>query len=155
MTVVAALQPQDIQLIQANQPEIEKAPQKEVPVALVKSEAKDDNVETPTTVSTATYIQNNTQVQEYLHRIQNTTSVPFSSLQQFLKFNNTGSIKREAIINEDGMIEAVVEPMEDGQTTFIMNHVNTPEAKGEESTEGSEKGKGKKKSWVLILYFES
>lgn len=139
MTVVAALQPQDIQLIQA-QPEQEKAMKhQEASVALIKTEGKDE-VEAGGSGSIATFLPNTTQVQEYLQRIQSTT-LPFTSLQQFLKFNN--DVKRETI-TEDGVVEAVIEPCEDGQETLIMNEIDG-EIENEDNPEGADQGKGKKK----------
>lgn len=111
MTVVAALQPQDIQLIQANQRDDSAKDSKEVlPVALIKSETigKSDsgdnsssefitqhqqqpstsNVNMPTTWQSIS----TTSVADYLSRIPN--ALPMN-LQQFLKFS-AETIKRES-----------------------------------------------------------
>lgn len=110
MTVVAALQPQDIQLIQAatqtQTTEAEKSPKDATPVALIKSEmSKDDSapVEAASITIPSNYLQN-TAVQEYIQRMQN-QSLPLS-LHQFLKFNT--DVKREHI-TEEGVIETIVE----------------------------------------------
>lgn len=62
MTVVAALQPQDIQLIQA--PQQEEKSMKEAPVALIKTECKDEQAQATVEAGTSniTYLSNNTQV---------------------------------------------------------------------------------------------
>lgn len=144
MTVVAALQPQDIQLIQATtqQPEPEKSGNgKEVtPVALIKNEAnKQEECEAGTSITIPTNYLQNTTVQEYLQRIQNTT-LPLS-LQQFLKFNT--DVKREQI-TEDGVIETIVEQVDGEQETLIMNEIEG-EMETEESVDDPEKAKKKKK----------
>lgn len=136
MTVVAALQPQDIQLIQA---EPDKSGGKEItPVALIKNEmAKDDDNEAGTSITAipAQYLQN-ASVQEYLQKMQHTT------LQQFLKFNNP-EIKREQI-TEDGVIETINISTED-QEHLILNEVEGGEMETEESVDDPDKGKKKKK----------
>ncbi|KAF5302074.1 hypothetical protein FQR65_LT08624 [Abscondita terminalis] len=144
MTVVAALQPQDIQLIQHAPEEMknEKDGMVGTPVAIIKSEVcKDDNnSEAGTSLATATYLQNAT-VQEYLQRIQNAT-LPLS-LQQFLKFNTDSVIKREQI-TEDGVIETIVEQHDHEQDTLIMNDLDG-EIETEENVDDPDKGKKKKK----------
>lgn len=139
MTVVAALQPQDIQLIQT-QHEGDKSG-KEVsvtPVALIKSEnGKDESAEASASV-TIPYIQTSTAVQEYLQRMQSST-LPLS-LHQFLKFNNT-DVKREHI-TEDGVIETVDGHVETGETELIMNDIVEDM---EENVDDPEKNKKKKK----------
>lgn len=153
MTVVAALQPQDIQLIQTQPEQATEKSMKQhqhemTPVALIKTEGKDDTVDQQQAGgSIATFLPNTTQVQEYLQRIQ-TSTLPFN-LQQFLKFNN--DVKREAI-TEDGVIEAVVEHGEEGQETLIMNDMDA-ELDNEEvqqDPEGVEQGKGKKKRYFIF-----
>ncbi|KAI4455830.1 zinc finger protein [Holotrichia oblita] len=106
MTVVAALQPQDIQLIQTQHDGDKNGKEVSVtPVALIKSEnGKDENVEAAASV-TIPYIQTSTAVQEYLQRMQS-SALPLS-LHQFLKFNNT-DVKREQITED-------VEDMETGE----------------------------------------
>lgn len=142
MTVVAALQPQDIQLIQTQQHESDKNG-KEVsvtPVALIKSEnGKDENSEATASV-TIPYIQTSTAVQEYLQRMQNNT-LPLS-LHQFLKFNNT-DVKREQI-TEDGVIETVDGQVEAGEPELIMNDI-VEDMETEENPDDHEKSKKKKK----------
>lgn len=147
MTVVAALQPQDIQLIQT-QPDTNNDKQgKEVnvsPVALIKQENKEESEtqaggSVPTTINAATYLQNTAAVQEYLQRMQNSAL----NLQQFLKFNTV--VKREQTINEEGVIEAVVKGGEE-QETLIMNDMDG-EIEHEENPENTEQGKGKKKRY--------
>lgn len=141
MTVVAALQPQDIQLIQATtQPEPEKV--KEVtPVALIKSEVtnKDESSEAGASITIPSNYLQNTAVQEYIQRMQN-QSLPLS-LHQFLKFNT--DVKREQI-TEDGVIETIVETGEVEQETLIMNEMEG-EVEAEENTDDPEKAKKKKK----------
>ncbi|XP_018319044.1 zinc finger and BTB domain-containing protein 24 isoform X2 [Agrilus planipennis] len=152
MTVVAALQPQDIQLIQTTAPQSDQDQDKLkegtatiTPVALIKNEvlsAKDDGQTdgggASITAIPANYLQN-TAVQEYLQRIQNTT-LPLS-LQQFLKFNTDTTVKREQI-NEDGIIETVVETGEPEQEPLIMNEL---EGEMEENVDDPDKTKKKKK----------
>lgn len=144
MTVVAALQPQDIQLIQHNTEEMknDKDGMVGTPVTIIKSEASkdDNNPEAGTSLATATYLQNSA-VQEYLQRIQNAT-LPLS-LQQFLKFNTDSVIKREQI-TEDGVIETIVEQHEQEQDTLIMNDLEG-EIEAEENADDADKGKKKKK----------
>lgn len=145
MTVVAALQPQDIQLIQ-HHTENDKTDKDMIatPVAIIKNEAaKDDSSsEAGTSIATANYLQNSA-VQEYLQRIQNTT-LPLS-LQQFLKFNTDSIIKREQI-TEDGVIETIVEHHEHDHEhdSLIMNDLEG-EMENEESVDDPEKAKKKKK----------
>lgn len=140
MTVVAALQPQDIQLIQA-QTEPDKSQKDATPVALIKSEgAKDDAQEAGTSITIpANYLQNTQTVHDYLQRIQNTT-LPLS-LQQFLKFNT--DVKREQI-TEDGVIETIVETGDPEQETLIMNDMEA-EIETEENVDDPDKNKKKKK----------
>lgn len=103
MTVVAALQPQDIQLIHqtpTNQTENEKSNSDiaiAAPMALIKNELKETDVEGASITVPANYIQNTAAVQEYLQRIQSST-LPLS-LQQFLRFNTDTAvnIKREKV----------------------------------------------------------
>lgn len=138
MTVVAALQPQDIQLIH-HQTTDEVDNDKDVmptQVAIIKHEAhNDENSEAGSSAPTATFLQNSA-VHEYLQRIHNATTLPLS-LQQFLKFNTDSVIKREQI-TEDGVIETIVEQHD--QNTLVMNNVET-----EESVDDPEKGKKKKR----------
>lgn len=135
MTVVAAIQPQDIQLIQTH-PDNDKNQNKDItPVALIKSEIKDESAE-GTAITVPNYLHNTQAVQEYLQRIQNST------LQQFLKFNT--DIKREQI-TEDGVIETVaVETIEQEQETLVMNEVEQ-ECEVQENPDENDKGKKKKK----------
>ncbi|KAB0793728.1 hypothetical protein PPYR_13348 [Photinus pyralis] len=138
MTVVAALQPQDIQLIQhqtTDEADVDKD-MVPTPVAIIKNEnLKDDaNGEAGSSATNATYLQN-TAVQEYLQRIH-TATLPLS-LQQFLRFNTDSVIKREQI-TEDGVIETIVEQHE--QDSLVMNSAET-----EESVDDPEKGKKKKR----------
>lgn len=145
MTVVAALQPQDIQLIQTTpQPEGDKSMKQEVtPITLIKTEGKEqEQVDATTSGSIATFLPNTPQMQEYLQRIQNTTALPFN-LQQFLKFNT--DVKREQNV-DDGIVEAVVENGEEGQETLIMNEMDG-EVEAEENPIEGEQGKGKKKRY--------
>lgn len=112
MTVVAALQPQDIHLIQ-QQPEPEKLDNQKdqpSPVALIKTEINKDP-EDQSSISIPTHYLQTANFQEYIQKMQSTT-VPLS-LQQFLKFN-TAEIKRETI-TEDGVIESVSFQMPDTQ----------------------------------------
>lgn len=131
MTVVAAIQPQDIQLIQA-QPDTDKNQNKDVtPVALIKTEIKDDGSEG--SISVPNYIQNAQAVQEYL-RIHNST------LQQFLKFHT--DVKREQI-TDDGVIETVsMETLEPEHETLVMNE---GEHVGDAEENPDDKNKKKKK----------
>lgn len=153
MTVVAALQPQDIQMLQQQQQhqhqqaQLEAAPtnnaagdkeSKDItisPVSIIKTENPGDKSD---------YIQTAT-VQEYLQRIQ-THTLPLS-LQQFLKFNT--DVKRETIINEDGVMEGVVESQEgveqDHEQHLIMNDYAEPSMETEEVVDDPEKTKKKKK----------
>lgn len=152
MTVVAALQPQDIQLIQTTQQQEEGKNNKDVnmtPVALIKTENKDEQEsQAGTSIAINThYIQSSAAVQEYLQRIQSST-LPLS-LQQFLKFNT--DVKREQI-TEDGVIEAVVETGEEQEQTLIMNEING-EMDHEENPEVTEQTKGKKKRYDTSISF--
>lgn len=138
MTVVAALQPQDIQLIQAHT-ELEKSDKDSTPVAMIKNELKDSE-ETAASMSLPTQYLQTTNLQEYLQKMQN-TALPLS-LQQFLKFNTT-DIKRE-IISEDGIIETVSIATHDGNGHLIMQDVG--EMENEESVDDpNDKGKKKKR----------
>lgn len=145
MTVVAALQPQDIQLIQATtQPETEKMKDM-TPVALIKSEVsanKDESSEAGASITIPSNYLQNTAVQEYIQRMQN-QSLPLS-LHQFLKFNN--DVKREQI-TEDGVIETIVETVgePEQQETLIMNEMEGGDMETEENTDDPEKAKKKKK----------
>jgi uncharacterized Zn-finger protein len=142
MTVVAALQPQDIQLLQA---EPEKTNKEVTPVALIKSEMSsnkdDENNEAGTSITAipAQYLQN-ASVQEYLQKMQQHSTLPLS-LQQFLKFNNP-EIKREQI-TEEGVIETINITQED-QEQLILNEVEG-EMETEENVDDPDKGKKKKK----------
>lgn len=141
MTVVAALQPQDIQLIHA-QPEPDKSGDKEgSPVALIKHEFnKDEQEPTASITIPAQYLQT-ANLQEYIQKMQNTT-LPLS-LQQFLKFNTT-DIKRETI-TEEGVIETVSITTPDGQ--LIMQEVGA-EVENEESVDDpNDPNKKKKKKY--------
>lgn len=113
MTVVAALQPQDIQLIQPH-PELDKAEnQKDLPtpVALIKSEINKDQDDQTASISIPAHYLPTANIHEYIQKMQS-TAVPLS-LQQFLKFN-TAEIKRETI-TEEGVIESVSFNVPDGQ----------------------------------------
>lgn len=136
MTVVAALQPQDIQLIHA---EPEKAGKDLTPVTIIKSEFSkdDDNNEAGASITAipAQYLQNSN-VQEYLQKMQHSLN-----LQQFLKFNNP-DIKREQITDE-GIIETINLPSED-HDHLILNDVEG-EIETEENVDDPDKGKKKKK----------
>nr|CAI5860245.1 unnamed protein product [Callosobruchus analis] len=141
MTVVAALQPQDIQLIQAqHEPEKEREGS---PVPLIKSEHNKDQQEQDNTATAsisipAQYLQT-TNLQDYLQKMQN-TALPLG-LQQFLKFNTT-DIKREQI-TEDGMIETVSITTPDGQ--LIVHDVSQTQEQEEQVEEGTDKTKKKKR----------
>lgn len=139
MTVVAALQPQDIQLIQP-QPEPEK-PEKDQqsPVALIKSELSKDQEEQAASISIPTHYLQTANFQEYIQKMQSTT-VPLS-LQQFLKFN-TAEIKRETI-TEEGVIESVSFNVPDGQ--LLVQDVGDVE--NEESIDDPSDPKKKKKKY--------
>lgn len=143
MTVVAALQPQDIQLIQTHA-EPEKSEKEPTPVALIKNElnSKDQDTDPTATASIsipAQYLQS-ANLQEYLQKMQN-TALPLS-LQQFLKFNTNTDIKREQI-TEDGVIETVNVTTPDG---LIMQEVTAAEIETEENVDDpNDKGKKKKK----------
>ncbi|XP_076259263.1 uncharacterized protein LOC143195706 isoform X2 [Rhynchophorus ferrugineus] len=165
MTVVAALQPQDLQLLQAQadqqhqqqqQEDQHSSPDKEntdkdhpVPVALIKTDGEmsqqaDPEQEPEAITVPAQYLQNMTSLQDYLQKVQ-AQSVPLTSLHQFLKFNN--DIKRE-LITEDGVIETVSIPNPDEHFNFqdqlIMNDVT--DITQEEATEDpNDSGKKKKK----------
>lgn len=140
MTVVAAIQPQDIQLIQTHQPESDKNDKGVTPIALIKNELKDEGNESGATITMPNYISSTAAVQEYLQRFQNST-LPLS-LQQFLKFNT--DVKREQI-TEEGVIETVsVETHEQEQETLIVNDMEN-EMETEESPDDPDKLKKKKK----------
>lgn len=140
MTVVAALQPQDIQLIQP-QPEPDKPDQKDhpSPVALIKSEINKDPDDQAASISIPTHYLQTANFQEYIQKMQSTT-VPLS-LQQFLKFN-TAEIKRETI-TEDGVIESVSFNVPDGQ--LLVQDVGDME--NEESIDDPNDPKKKKKKY--------
>lgn len=132
MTVVAAIQPQDIQLIHA-QPETDKNQNKEItPVALIKTEIKDDGTDGGS-ITVPNYIQNVQNVQEYL-RIHNST------LQQFLKFNT--DIKREQI-TEEGVIETVAVEGLAQEQELVMNEGENGIV-NEENTDDTDKNNKKK-----------
>lgn len=138
MTVVAALQPQDIQLV--HQGELEKADQKDqpTPVALIKSEIMKDGDDTGVaSISLPSHYLPTTNLQEYIQKMQNTSV----SLQQFLKFN-TAEIKRETI-NEDGVIESVSFNVPEGQ--LLVQDVGDLE--NEESVDDPNDPKKKKKKY--------
>ncbi|KAG5898911.1 hypothetical protein JTB14_000157 [Gonioctena quinquepunctata] len=140
MTVVAALQPQDIQLIQAHN-EPEKGEKEHTPVALVKSEINKDHEEHGAPISIPAQYLQTANLQEYIQKMQN-TALPLS-LQQFLKFNTT-DIKRE-IVSEEGMIEAFnIAGTPDANGHLIMQEVSQLE--NEESVDDpNDKTKKKKK----------
>ncbi|XP_030751782.1 chorion transcription factor Cf2-like isoform X2 [Sitophilus oryzae] len=164
MTVVAALQPQDLQLLQAqaeqqqqqqqsdqqDKENDDKEPIHPVPVALIKTEmCKDqdmgqqtDQEQEPEAIAVpAQYLQNMTSLQEYFQKVQ--TPLPLTSLHQFLKFN-THDIKRE-LITEDGVLEAVSLNNPDDHEHLVMGSLSemTQEETPEETT--PETGKKKKK----------
>lgn len=141
MTVVAALQPQDIQLIQ-HQPEHDKSENHKEhpsPVALIKTEIGKDQEEQAASISIPTHYLQTANLQEYIQKMQ-TTAVPLS-LQQFLKFN-TADIKRETI-TEEGVIETVSFNVPDGQ--LLMQDVGDLE--NEESIDDPNDPKKKKKKY--------
>ncbi|CAG9774009.1 unnamed protein product [Ceutorhynchus assimilis] len=169
MTVVAALQPQDIQLLQAqiDQQQQQQQPQQQqedkdddkiehpMPVALIKQEmCKDSDMsqqpETETIHVPTQYLQNMTSLQEYLQKVQAAQPLPLTSLHQFLKFNGAPEIKRE-LITEDGVIETVsIAANSDEhfnlQEHLMMNSISTEMPQQEEITEDpNDKGKKKKK----------
>lgn len=141
MTVVAALQPQDIQLIQAAEPDKSGA-KDQTPVALIKTEqSKDDDENGNGTITIpAQYVQN-TNLQEYLQKIQNST------LQQFLKFNNP-EIKREQI-TEEGVIQTVsITTDQQGQIIIkdpSLDHQQQTTEQQQEEQEDDPKNKKKKR----------
>lgn len=140
MTVVAALQPQDIHLIQ-HQSEPEKMDnQKDLPspVALIKTEINKDP-EDQASISIPTHYLQTANFQEYIQKMQSTT-VPLS-LQQFLKFN-TAEIKRETITDE-GIIETVSFNVPD--TQLLVQDVG--EMENEESIDDPNDPKKKKKKY--------
>ncbi|XP_045476326.1 zinc finger protein 182-like [Harmonia axyridis] len=143
MTVVAAIQPQDIQLIQTDPNEKKDGL---LPVALIKSEVNKDDANpqengAPVTAFPTQYLQN-TSVQEYLQKMQQNTALPLS-LQQFLKFNAPG-IKQEQI-TEDGVLEQVSISAEvDQEQHLVLNSVDYMEHQ-EENPEDADKNKKKKK----------
>lgn len=141
MTVVAALQPQDIQLIQPH-PEPEKHDNQKdqpTPVALIKSEIIKEHEESAASISLPTHYLQTANLQEYIQKMQSTT-VPLS-LQQFLKFN-TAEIKRETI-TEDGVIESVSFNLPEGQ--LLMQEV--ADVENEESIDDPNDPKKKKKKY--------
>lgn len=146
MQVVAALQPQDIQLIQQHTNESEDKGDKEVmgtPITLVKHEiGKDDSNSDVGTSVTTNYIQNPV-VQEYIQRMHN-SALPLS-LQQFLKFNSDNSFIKQEMITEDGVVETVVETQDQsGENGLMITHYDA-QMENEESIDDSDKGKKKKK----------
>ncbi|XP_066258406.1 uncharacterized protein [Euwallacea similis] len=167
MTVVAALQPQDIQLLQAQiehqQTQQQQQPQQEdkdesdksvevpMPVALIKTEmCKDGEMPQQTEPEAihvpAQYLQNISSLQEYLQKVQAAQTLPLTSLHQFLKFNGAPEIKRE--FTEDGVIETVSIANPDDhfnlQEHLIMNSIS--EVPQEENPDDpADKGKKKKK----------
>lgn len=139
MTVVAALQPQDIQLIQPHieQDKSDSMKDQPSPVALIKSELNKDHDDTGS-ISIPTHYLQTANLQEYIQKMQNTT-VPLS-LQQFLKFN-TAEIKRETI-TEEGIIESVSFNVPDGQL-LVQDMVE----ENEESIDDPNDPKKKKKKY--------
>ncbi|XP_065156380.1 zinc finger protein with KRAB and SCAN domains 7-like isoform X2 [Atheta coriaria] len=142
MTVIAALQPADIQMLQQQGIASTEDSKKDIqmtPVSIIKTEEKEepDTIE-GTTVTTipANYIQTTTSVQEYLQRIQ------AQGLTQFLKFND---IKREQI-TEDGVIETVQVVDQDGIHTeeYVMQETEEQLPEPEEVVEEDDKKKKKK-----------
>lgn len=134
MTVVAALQPQDIQLIQTHM-EPEKQEREDSPVPIIKTEInRDDDQPMQAAISIPAQYLQPTSLHEYIQKMQN-QSLPVS-LQQFLKFNPT-DIKREQI-TEDGLIEAVSIP--DGQ--LIMQEI--PQENEESVDDPNDKKKKKR-----------
>ncbi|XP_060522663.1 zinc finger protein 165-like isoform X2 [Cylas formicarius] len=153
MTVVAALQPQDIQLIQAQTEPMQQDDKGDkdqpMPVALIKSELIKDNelqqTEPETITVPAQYLQNMNSLQEYIQKVQ-AQSLPLTSLHQYLKFNSP-DVKRE-LITEDGIIETVNMSNSDDQEHLIMNNVVTelqPEDVVEDPADKSKKKKKYKK----------
>ncbi|KAL1489174.1 hypothetical protein ABEB36_014112 [Hypothenemus hampei] len=170
MTVVAAIQPQDIQLLQA-QIEQQQAPQQQqqdkddedkngdqqpMPVALIKTEmCKDVEISSQQTENEtaihvpAQYLQNVSSLQDYLQKVQTAQTLPLTTLHQFLKFNGTPEIKRE-LITEDGVIETVSIANADDQFNLqehlIMNNISTEMSQEDAAPEdGNDKSKKKKK----------
>lgn len=108
MTVVAAIQPQDLQLIQAHnahRDDLDKDGKEIIPVALIKSEHAKDSDNTPEFITTQASTSNvttvpsswqsiatSTSVADYLSRIP--SALPMN-LHQFLKFS-AETIKRES-----------------------------------------------------------
>ncbi|XP_050308432.1 zinc finger and BTB domain-containing protein 49-like isoform X2 [Anthonomus grandis grandis] len=161
MTVVAAIQPQDIQIIQA-QLEQQQQQQQQQQVQEQKEEndkagdtqlrCKDgaevqQQTNEPEAIHVpAQYLQNMNTLQEYLQKVQTAQPLPLTSLHQFLKFNGAPEIKRE-LITEDGVLEAVSIANPEEQEQLIMNSVTTEMATQEDGQEDpNEKGKKKKKS---------
>ncbi|XP_074036055.1 uncharacterized protein isoform X2 [Leptinotarsa decemlineata] len=139
MTVVAALQPQDIQLIQT-QNEPEKSDKEHPGGAMIKTEINKDQDEPAASISIPAQYLQTANLQEYIQKMQN-TALPLS-LGQFLKFNTT-DIKRE-IITDDGMIEAVGMGNTDVHGHLIMQEGG--EMENEESVDDpNDKTKKKKK----------
>lgn len=153
MTVVAALQPQDIQLIQADNQggDSNKSPDKNSgvhPVALIKNELNqkedDDGGAAAASVTIPTQIIQNSNLQEYFQKVQNNAALPLS-LHQFLKFN-TPDIKREQI-TEEGVIQTVnIATGINEQGQLIMKEVETTTEQPTEEVVG-EDGKKKKKRY--------
>ncbi|XP_049826493.1 neurotrophin receptor-interacting factor homolog [Aethina tumida] len=158
MTVVAALQPQDLQLLQTasgGNAEPDKQQKEHNPVALIKSEMnKEDGQEVATTINIpAQYMHSTQAVQEYIQKIQQTTA-----LHQFLKFNNSDSnIKREQM-DEEGtttttinvaatsVLEGVSLTTADEHEHLLMHEVGEAELETEEGVDDPDsKGKKKKK----------
>lgn len=145
MTVVAAIQPQDIQLIQATAAMDGDKNKEMVPVALIKSEAagKMDDQDSgqpdqdQQSITVPTLNLQSTTVQEYLQKMQQNTALPFS-LQQFLRFNTPG-IKQEHN-SDDGSMET----MQTSNDPLILNHIEYV-VNEENAEETGEKGKRKKK----------
>lgn len=141
MTVVAALQPQDIQLIHS-QPEPDKTENQKdqpTPVALIKTEINKDQDDQTGSISIPTHYLPTSNIQEYIQKMQS-TAVPLS-LQQFLKFN-TAEIKRETI-TEEGVIESVSFNVPDGQ--LLVQDVG--EIENEECIDDPNDPKKKKKKY--------
>lgn len=144
MTVVAAIQPQDIQLIQTDPNEKKDGI---LPVALIKSEVNKDDGSPQDgggqVAFPAQYLQNPTNIQEYLQKMQQNTALPLS-LQQFLKFNSPG-IKQEHI-SDDGVLDQVSISTEvDGEQQLVLaNSVEYMEPQ-EDNPDDPDKNKKKKK----------
>ncbi|KAK9888280.1 hypothetical protein WA026_000543 [Henosepilachna vigintioctopunctata] len=142
MTVVAAIQPQDIQLIHTTEADKHK---EMLPVALIKNEImKDESGQqdsgTSITAIPAQYLQNTT-VQEYLQKMQQNAALPLS-LQQFLKFNTPG-IKQEQITDEGVMEHVSISTEMDPEQQLVLNQIDY--VNNEENVDDPEKSKKKKK----------